>query len=131
MRDKRKKQDHLAPSYMLNRFTMCERTFSSEHLGGWSPPTDIFETEDSVLVLMECPGMEEEDVEVTFDGDKLVITGEKKRKPDESGVCCYCIERGFGRFRRAFELSVPIDPEGITASYKRGILRVTLPRKQE
>ncbi|MFH1540149.1 MAG: Hsp20/alpha crystallin family protein [bacterium] len=106
------------------------RAFSPEHLGAWQPPTDIFETGEAVMVFVEIPGMDENDIEITFSDNLLVIEGEKKQMMEERGRSCYCIERTFGAFRRVFTLHVPVDKNNISATYYKGMLKIVLPKEK-
>lgn len=94
---------------------------------------NIDETEDdkAFYVSIELPGMDESDVDITLSGRLLTIRGEKKEDEKEEGKDYYRRERKFGSFRRTLELPGEVDESMIEASFKKGVLRVTLPRTKE
>src|SRR5437762_2419676 len=91
----------------------------------WKPPTDIYETEDALVVYMDIAGMRAEDFTVEFADGILTIGGE--RKPRREGKPHYhAMEVQVGPFERRFRLPVPVDPDSIRASYEHGFLEVRL-----
>jgi HSP20 family protein len=94
----------------------------------WSPPVDIYETDDSFVVTVELPGVERRDVRVEVTGSELSISG----KRDFDAVCSQesyqRLEGIRGRFRRSFSLPQTLDSTGVTAILKDGVLRVMLPK---
>ena len=92
----------------------------------WSPPTDVYETEESCVVKVEVAGMRDEDFEVAFENNILLIRG---HRPDRSERRAYHqMEIRFGRFEIAIELPVVVDIEKARAEYKDGFLVIDLPR---
>jgi HSP20 family protein len=99
--------------------------------GVWAPPVDILERRNEVVLKVDLPGMSQDEVDIRVEESTLIIQGERKfikEAPDENYIQ---IERPYGTFRRTFNIPRTIDQEGIKASYKDGVLRVVLPRKQE
>lgn len=94
---------------------------------------DIDQTEDDKAFHMsiELPGMDEKDVDITLSGRLLTIRGEKKQEEKEQGKDFYRRERTFGSFRRTLELPGEVDESKIEASFKRGVLKIELPRTKE
>jgi HSP20 family protein len=94
---------------------------------------DIDETEDdkAFYVSIELPGMDEKDVDITLSGRLLTIRGEKKADEKTEGKDYYRRERKFGSFRRTLELPGEVDEAKIEASFKKGVLRIELPRTAE
>jgi HSP20 family protein len=92
----------------------------------WHPPTDVYETETSVVVQVEVGGLEEEDFEICLDGNLLTISGE--RRDLAAKLAYHQLEMRYGPFLAAVHLSQPIDEAGIEATYRDGILRVILPK---
>jgi len=94
---------------------------------------DIDETEDEQAfhVSIELPGMDEKDVDITLSGRLLTIRGEKKEDEKEEGKDFYRRERTFGSFRRTLELPGEVDESKIEASFKKGLLKIELPRTEE
>lgn len=97
----------------------------------FQPSIDVSETDDEIVVSAELPGLEEKDFHVDLDGDLLTIKGEKceERKESEGGY--HRVESFCGAFERAFRLPEHVDPDKVTASYKNGVLRVTIAKPEE
>ena len=95
-----------------------------------SPSIDVKETDQAVEVSAELPGMDEKDVQVTFEDDVLTIKGEKKMEKEESKAGYYLSERSYGSFERS--LRIPdVDGDKISAAFAKGVLTVTLPKLAE
>ena len=94
---------------------------------------NIDETEDdkAFYVSIELPGMDEKDVDVMLSGRLLTVRGEKKEDEKEEGKDYYRRERRFGSFRRTLELPGEVDESKIEASFKKGVLKIELPRTKE
>ena len=101
-----------------------------EAAAAWMPKTDIKETEKEFLVKTDLPGMKLEDIEVSVDKDRLIIKGERRMEKEEKEKDYTKIERSYGSFYRSFRLSVPVKEEEIKASYKNGVLEVTVPKAE-
>jgi HSP20 family protein len=94
--------------------------------GKWGPKLDISEGRKNIIVKAEIPGIEAKDLDITIDGRRLNIRGEKKQEQTEEEETYYRIERSYGYFNRTIELSAEADPEKVDASYKKGILKIKL-----
>jgi HSP20 family protein len=94
----------------------------------FSPPTDIYETKDALCLVLEIPGVEPDDVNVTLDKRVLTIKGPSRSMMAREGYSLTHAEFRDGDYERAFTLSENIDSEGIEASVKDGVLRLTLPK---
>jgi len=107
--------------------------FTPLALGREPAMPDIDETEDdkAFYVSIELPGMDEKDVDITLSGRLLTIRGEKKEDDKQEGKDYYRRERKFGSFRRTLELPGEVDETKIEASFRKGILKVELPRTEE
>jgi HSP20 family protein len=99
----------------------------------WSgtPAVDIAEREDAYEVTAELPGMDEKNIEVKLSNGYLTIKGEKQEEKEEKKKDYYLHERHFGSFERRFAVPEGVDSDKIEASFKKGILTVTLPKKPE
>ncbi len=86
--------------------------------------------DDAVRVSMEVPGMEREDFDIHVDEDLLLVRGERKVEQESTQGRYYVMERAYGHFERAIGLPVAVDEAGTEATYKRGVLHVTLPRRR-
>ena len=99
--------------------------------GEWMPAVDVSETKDSLIVKAEIPGMESKDIDISLSGDLLTIKGEKKQKTEEKKENYHRIETRYGAFSRTIRVPVPVNSEKIKASYDNGVLKITLPKKEE
>jgi len=98
---------------------------------GFLPPVDIKETDDKVIVEAELPGMEPKDLEIKIEGGTLVLGGERKNQKEEKTKGFHRVERSFGRFERQLELPSGADPEKVEATYKDGVLKIEIAKKEE
>lgn len=92
----------------------------------WTPPTDVYENEDGVVVQVEIAGMRPEDFAITLDERRLVVTG--VRRDPEPKKTYYQMEINYGEFRIEVDLPWRGDPDCVEATYEAGFLRVFLPR---
>ena len=92
---------------------------------------DIFEKGDKLVVKAEVPGMKEDDIHVSVEGDTLTIRGEKKTESEVKNEDYYRCERSYGSFFRSAALPSTVDASKIEADYEDGVLEVTLPKKPE
>jgi HSP20 family protein len=92
----------------------------------WSPPTDVYETEENYVIKMEVAGMRDDDFEVTFEGNTLLIRGQRSDRNEKRAY--HQMEIRFGRFEIAVEVPVVIDIEKAIAEYKDGFLIIVLPK---
>jgi HSP20 family protein len=95
---------------------------------GW-PQTDVVENDKEYRVTAELPGLEEKDIDLTFQDGVLTLKGEKKVEHDDEGA--RYSERYHGRFQRSVSLGTDVDEEKVSASFKNGVLTVVLPKTPE
>jgi HSP20 family protein len=95
------------------------------------PTVDISETDEEIRLTAELPGLGEDDFEVTLDGDRLTIKGEKKDEREEKEKGYHRVESLAGTFERSFRLPAEVDPESVSARYDKGLLTVTVPKPEE
>jgi HSP20 family protein len=99
-----------------------------QHETVWRPPTDVYETDDSAVVIVEIAGLREGDFEVSLIGRALVISGER-RDPAEK-LAYQQMEIRYGKFRTQVYLPWPIESTGIEVQYEGGLLKVMLRKAQ-
>ncbi len=99
--------------------------------GSFQPKVDVVDTEKELKVTAELPGMEEKDIDVSITKDSLTIRGEKKEEKEESGKDFYRMERTYGSFNRMIPLPKEVETEKVTATFKKGVLTVTLPKTKQ
>ncbi len=97
--------------------------------GLWQPPTDIYEDEAEVILKMEVPEVDLDDIDVQIEAFSLVICGVRKLEREEKQQNYQRIERSYGPFRRVFSLPAAVDPESTRASCDKGVLKIVLPKK--
>ena len=97
----------------------------------WYPPVDILESKDSYLIRAELPGMRNEDLKTEVNEGILTLSGERKLEEPASGVEYHRVERVTGKFSRSFHVPQTVNPDGIKATYKDGILEVQVPKADE
>ena len=95
---------------------------------GFYPAVDIIKSDKEFTLLLEAPGMEKSDFTIDLEEKTLIISGERKRP---EGVTYTQLESNYGSFKRTFKLNDLIDREKITAEYKNGLLKVTLPVSED
>ena len=105
-----------------------EKEFSPS---SWAPAVDIYETGSEIVLTAEIPGIDENDVEIKIEDNTLTLRGERKFSKETKEENYHRLERSYGAFYRAFTLPNSIDAENIRAEHENGILRVTMPKKQE
>jgi HSP20 family protein len=96
--------------------------------GGYRPPVDVYRSARTgeLTVVVELPGVDPQRIEIYADERTLVISGERRR-PSATGRLYQQMERGYGRFQRQVALADDVDVQGCKASYRRGILTISLP----
>jgi HSP20 family molecular chaperone IbpA len=94
----------------------------------WSPATDVYETEDRLIVRMEIAGMDNADFNVKLDQNHLVISGVRPDPPESRAY--HRMEIPFGEFNTEVEINVPINIEAVEAQYQDGFLYIIMPKAQ-
>jgi len=97
-------------------------------LGEWAPNMDISETKDSLVAKVEVPGLDPKDIQISLQENLLTIKGEKRQEKEEKDEHYHRVERAYGVFTRSVRLPVAVDASKVTASFKNGLLTVTLPK---
>jgi len=99
--------------------------------GTFVPPVDVYEDEQNLILKLEVPGVNEEDLNVSLENDTLLIQGERKFEKEEKEENFHRIERRYGAFTRTFKLPNTLDSEKVEANYEKGILKITIGKKAE
>ena len=107
--------------------TLGEREVGDE----WSPAVDIYEDADGVAIKVELPEMDMKDIDVKIEDNTLRVRGERKLEKEDKKDNYHRIERYYGAFSRSFTLPTTVDQEKVKASYDRGVLKITLPKKED
>jgi HSP20 family protein len=99
--------------------------------GVMAPSIDVSETETELKIEAELPGVDEKDVEVVVSDNVLTIKGEKKTETEEKKKDYHLIERSYGSFTRSLTLPFAVQPDQAKATFKKGVLTITLPKPPE
>jgi HSP20 family protein len=97
----------------------------------WNPKVDIYEEDDQIILTAELPGVDKKDIEVDVKDGVLTLKGERSVENEVKEKNYHRKERSFGRFERSFKLQRDVDPGKITADYKDGILKVSIPKPED
>jgi len=92
------------------------------------PDVEVTEKDNEYVVHADLPGMKREDFDITVEGNRFILRGERKEETKEEKKGYYYSERRYGSFARAFTLPAEIDSEKVRAAYKSGVLEVVLPK---
>lgn len=92
------------------------------------PSVDIYQTHDSIIVVVEAPGMRNQELRLELDGNRLTISGEKRGRPCSPDGVFSQLEIACGPFSRVVELPAVVDPDGMQLSYEDGYIEIRLPR---
>lgn len=98
--------------------------------GVWAPPVDIFERKDHLVIRAEVPGVKKEDMDVRIENGVLTLHGERKQDTDVQEGNAHRMERIHGAFTRSFGLPTTVEATKIAATYKDGVLEVTIPKAE-
>src|SRR5688500_3638691 len=113
---------------------LFESTFAngaSDAFNSWAPALDVYEDADNLIVRAEVPGLEKEDINVSLQNNFLTVSGERRNEKKYEGSETSREERFFGRFTRSVTLQKQISASAVKATYKDGILTITLPKAEE
>ena len=99
--------------------------------GTFVPPVDVYEDEHNLILKLEVPGVNEEDLNVSVENDTLTVQGERKFEKEEKEENFHRIERRYGSFTRTFKLPNTVDTDKVEAGYEKGILKITLAKRAE
>lgn len=122
------------PMHIVDEATFIEILFAgtsapraNRFSGVWHPPTDLYETDDRVIVMVEVPGVDPDRFVISLLERRLVITG-TRYDPNVVRRAYHQMEIHFGEFRTEVELPCVVDEDRVDAEYREGLLRVTLPK---
>lgn len=99
--------------------------------GSWAPAVDIYEQDGNIVLKAELPGVDAKDVDIRLENNVLTLRGERKLDNEVKRENYHRVERSYGSFTRSFTLPTVVDQEKIKADYRDGVLRVTLPKREE
>jgi len=124
-------QQLVAMNNRLNRTINDPYTPRTEDaFGAWAPPVDIFEKDEQLVLRAEIPGVQKENMDVGIESGVLTLRGERKQEIGVKEENAYRMERVYGTFTRSFSLPTTVDAAKVTATYKDGVLEVTVPKAE-
>jgi len=124
----------LALQERMNRLidSTLSRTRSDTELsptGAWSPAVDLFEADEHLILKAELPEVEQADIELSIDDERVTLRGERRFKEAVSEKQFLRMERSYGRFHRTLDLPIAVDADAVKAEFKKGILTVFMPKR--
>jgi len=129
------------PEHRLDPFRMMDALLRWDPFRGeWGgfgqsvefvPRFDVKETKDAYVVSADLPGVKDEELNVSLNGNLLTISGTREEEHREEGESYYAMERSHGSFARSFTMPDGVDGDGVTADLKQGVLTVRIPKKPE
>ena len=113
--------------------TNLTRAFGDEGIGrgAWAPSVDIYENKDQIVLEAELPGMKQEDFDLSIENSVITLRGERRFEKTDDSDNYHRVERSYGSFTRSFTLPQTVSAEEAKAEYTNGVLRVTLPKREE
>lgn len=102
-----------------------------ENIRQWFPVTDISETPEALTLRLEVPGLSRDQIKISVENNTLTVRGEKSQETSSEDETFHRTERSFGAFERSFALPPYVDADTVKASLQDGVLKVTLPRREE
>jgi HSP20 family protein len=96
----------------------------------WAPAVDILETENELVLKADLPEVKQDQIDIRVEDGTLTLKGERKFEATKDEKGYHRIERSYGAFSRSFSLPDSVNPEGVKATFKDGVLTVTLPKKE-
>lgn len=106
-----------------------ERSYGA--VNSWYPAADIIETKNDYTVKLEVPGIPKENINIEFQGNSLVVKGERKEEKEVNEEKYHRVERFYGSFSRSFMLPSDVAPDKIKATLTDGILELVIPKSEE
>jgi HSP20 family protein len=101
------------------------------NLAAWTPPVDITEDKDRILITAELPGFKEDQIDIQTENGMLTLRGERKFEKEQDGKSYHRVERSYGQFVRSFSLPNNVDREKIHATFRDGLLQIELPKRED
>ena len=101
-----------------------------QEFGGWAPQVDVEETDDAIVLHADLPGVNKADISISVEDGTLTLRGERKHESDENTLRFRRVERTYGSFRRSFTLPAHVLADKVEATFKNGVLEVSVPKAE-
>jgi HSP20 family protein len=125
--DLRKEMDQALESF----FGKNKLPSLSEGEGFLSPSIDVSESDQSIVLTAELPGISEDDIDISIQDGVLSLKGEKKMEKKDDKDNYHVVERRYGSFQRSMRLPASVDESAVAAKFDKGVLTVTMPKKPD
>jgi HSP20 family protein len=100
---------------------------TGDGIDSWIPVADVMETQQSMIIELELPGMEQDQIQLKIEGDELIVSGERTMDRDQAGEQYHRVERSYGKFSRRFRLPSTVRRDAVDANFKHGMLHIEIP----
>lgn len=121
-------QDIRTLRHMLEQFYMHNTPLASHDVEAWAPPTDVYETQNDIIVKMSLPGVRPNDIKIKISGDTVLIRGKRDHNLDTDIVSVHQMEIRYGFFERRITIHKPFDGANAAARYEDGFLMLRIPK---
>jgi len=129
--DLKREMDSLFDEFFGRRALPSRRAKPSRASGVYFPPVDVYEKADEIVIKVGIPGVKKEDLEVSLLENTLTIKGQRSKDAEVREEDYYYLEQHYGSFSRSITFPVELDPEGMKASYKDGVLEIIIPKSKK
>jgi HSP20 family protein len=127
----REEMNQMFDDFFTRPFGMRPYDALEKQIKGFSPRMDVVEDDQQITITAELPGMDENEINLGLKDNNLIITGTKKSEKTEKGKTYYRSERSYGSFKRMVALPDSIDADRISAEFKKGVLKIHVPKLPE
>ena len=114
----------------FNEFNKLANMFNEKTYDEMLPPVSVIEQPDKLMVEVDLPGIEKENIDVKLDAGVLTVSAERRKRIEQEGSYYRC-EQFYGKFIRSFTLPSKIDTDKVNANYENGVLMIELPKATE
>jgi HSP20 family protein len=115
----------------VREFSLRNFLVDDASIGHWAPRVDVVETKTQYEISAELPGLDKEEVKITFENNTLELSGEKVREKYDNDNTYHKLERVYGKFNRSVYLGNDVEVNSIDAAFKNGLLKITVLKKPE